>query len=128
MSYSASARVFDKQIPDAGFVVHDEDARARRARWRSDGGRGLLDRRARAGAHPLAVEPRVDVALAKAPLAADPDRRNLARLDQAVHGAKVDLEVLEDFFGGEKRFINHHWRLETAAPGNSTVKTAPPSR
>ena len=97
------------------------------AGWRSNGWRKLLGGRARASAHLLAVEPRVDVALAKAPLAADPDRRDLARLDQAVHRAKVDLEVLENFFGGEKRFINHHWRLETAAPGKSTVNTAPPS-
>ena len=83
-----------------------------RTRGRAVAGRGRaggrrVGRGARAAARPLAVEPGVDVALAEAPLAADPDRRNLARLDQAVDRPKVDLEVLQDFFGGQKRFVNH---------------------
>ena len=66
----------------------------------------------RAAARTLAVEPRVDVALAEPPLPADADGGNLAGLDQPVHRAQVDLEVLEDFFGREKRFVNHrHVRL-----------------
>ena len=85
-------------------------------------------RRARAAARPLAVEPGVDVALAEPPLAADAHRRNLAGLDQAVHRAKVDLEVLQDFFGRQKRFVNHaSASCVTARSGSSTVKTAPPS-
>ena len=70
---------------------------------RGAGGRRL----ARAAARPLAVEPGVDVALAEPPLAADAHRGNLAGLDQPVDGAQVDLEVLQDFFGGQKRFVNH---------------------
>jgi hypothetical protein len=38
-------------------------------------------------------------------LAADPDRRDFACLDQPVHRAKVDLEVFQDFFGGEKDLV-----------------------
>ena len=60
-----------------------------------------------AAARPLAVEPRVDVALAEPPLAADADGGNLAGFDQPVHGAEVDLEVLQDFFRRQKRFVNH---------------------
>ena len=56
---------------------------------------------------PLAVEPGVDVALAEPPLAADAHRGNLPGLDQPVDRPQVDLEVLEDFFGRQKRFVNH---------------------
>jgi hypothetical protein len=38
-------------------------------------------------------------------LAAYPDRRDFAGLDQPVHRPKVDLEVLQDFFGREKDFV-----------------------
>ena len=51
-------------------------------------------------ARPLGVQPRVDVALAKAPLSANPDGGNLPGFDQPVHGPKVDLEVFQDFFCG----------------------------
>ena len=96
-----------QQIADARLVVDDEHARARRA-GRRRGGAGAAGAGARrAAARPLAVEPGVDVALAEPPLAADADRRNLAGLDQPVDRAKVDLEVLQDFFGRQKRFVNH---------------------
>ena len=62
---------------------------------------------ARAAARPLAVEPGVDVALAEPPLAADAHGGNLAGLDQPVHGAQIDLEVLEYLFGRQKRFVHH---------------------
>jgi hypothetical protein len=58
-------------------------------------------------ARTLAVEPRVDVALAEPPLAADAHGGDLAGFDQPVHGAEVDLEVLQDFFRRQKRFVNH---------------------
>src|SRR5205823_13061451 len=98
-------------------------------------GRGPLRRRrwgagppARAAAWPLTVEPGIDVALSEAPLAADAHRRNLARLDETVHGSEVDLEVLEHFLGREKRLVNHCFNvLRAGATGSSTVKTAPPS-
>src|SRR5581483_6413022 len=107
----------------------DEDAGARGA-GRGLGGRGLGRRRPRtAAARTLAVEPRIDVALAEAPLPADADCRNLARFDQAIHGPQVHLQVLEDFFGGEKCFVDHAMCSRTggAAVGSSTVNTAPPS-
>src|SRR5439155_6119785 len=88
-----------------------------RRRWR----RGTC-RAARA----LAVEPRVDVALAEPPLPADADCWNLARLDQPVHGPEVDLEVFQDFLGREKRFV-HHASCPATAAGSSTVNSAPPS-
>ena len=56
---------------------------------------------------PLALEPRVDVALAEPPLPADAHRGNLARLDQAVDRPQVDLEVLEYLFGRQKAFFDH---------------------
>ena len=96
-----------QQIADARLVVDDEDARARVAGRRTRAGAAAAGARARAAARPLAVEPGVDVALAEAPLAADADRGNLAGLDQPVDGPQVDLEVLQDFFGREKRFVNH---------------------
>src|SRR5205814_487356 len=94
-----------EQIADARLVVDDEHARACAA-----GGGPRRRRRSRtrtAAARTLAVEPGVDVALAEAPLPADADRGDLARFDQPVHRPEVDLEVLDDFLGGQKRFINH---------------------
>jgi hypothetical protein len=38
-------------------------------------------------------------------LAADPDRRNLPGLDEPVDRAKVDLEVLQDFFCRQEDFV-----------------------
>ena len=35
----------------------------------------------------------------------DPDRRDLSGLDQPVNRAKVDLEVLQDFFGRQEDFV-----------------------
>src|SRR4029079_14518978 len=55
----------------------------------------------------LAVEPRVEIGFAEAPLPPDADGGNPARLDQAVDGAQVDLQVLEDLFGREKRLVDH---------------------
>jgi len=66
---------------------------------------------AAAAARTLAVEPRVDVAFAEAPLPADAHRGNLAGLDQPVHRAQIDLKVFEDFFGREKRFVNHAFNV-----------------
>ena len=45
--------------------------------------------------------------LPEAPLAADADRGNLARLDQPVDRTQVDLEVLQHLFGREKGFVDH---------------------
>ena len=73
-----------------------------RSGWRRRGGGA-----ARRAARPLAVEPGIDVALAETPLPADPHRGNLAGLDEAVHRPKVDLEVFQDLFCREKRFVNH---------------------
>ncbi len=80
-----------------------------------------------AAAWTLAVEPGVDVALAEPPLTADADRGNLAGLDQPVDGAQIDLEILQDFFRRQKRFVNHASRPGDDAVGSSTVNTAPPS-
>ena len=81
-----------------------------RLRVGPEAGRAAAARRgrrlARPAARPLAVEPRVDVALAEPPLASDADRGNLAGLDQPVDRAQVHLEVLEHLLGGEKRFVH----------------------
>ena len=55
----------------------------------------------------LAFEPSVDVAFAKPPLAADTDCGDLTCLDEPIDGPQVDLQILEDFFGGQKRFVDH---------------------
>src|SRR5207244_7437134 len=90
-----------EQIANAGLVVYDENARP------PVGLGSLADRPDVFGAaRSLAVEPRIDVALAEAPLAADPDRRNLSRLDEAINGPQVDLQILEHLFRREKRFVN----------------------
>src|SRR6185312_2530897 len=83
---------------------------------------------ARAAARTLAVEPRVDVALAEAPLPADADGGNLARLDQPVDRPQIHLKVLEHLFGRQKRLVHHSFTWSGAGPtGNSTVNIAPPS-
>src|SRR5207244_9511507 len=66
---------FRQQIADAGFVVDDKDARTRVASGWTGRRRGGRRRgcRARAAARTLAVEPRIDVALAETPLAPDAD-------------------------------------------------------
>ena len=55
------------------------------------------------------VEQRTGVVYRQTPviprLPADPDRRNLPRLDEPVHRAKVDLEVLQDFFSRQEDFV-----------------------
>src|SRR5262249_28753124 len=110
------------------LVVDDEDARPRRAGSRTRGRRGGRCRARTAAARTLAVEPRVDVALAEAPLPADADGGNLARLDQTVDRPQGDVQVLENFFSREKGFVNHAlFRAGGGAVGSSTVKMAPPS-
>jgi hypothetical protein len=54
---------------------------------------------------PLAVQPRVDIPFAEPPLATHSNSRNLAGLDQAVDGAQVDLEVLENLFSRQENVI-----------------------
>ena len=66
-----------------------------------------VGQRQTAGSRAAGFEPCVDVALPETPLAADPNGRNLSGLDQAVDGAKVDLEVVEDFLRGQKVFVAH---------------------
>src|SRR4029077_5430070 len=107
---------------DARLVVDHEHARPRGA------GCGTRRRRrcgsrAGAAAKPLAVEPGVDVALAETPLAADAHRGNLAGLDQPVYRPKVDLKVLQDFFGREKRFVDHRSvSTNKPTPASSAVR------
>ena len=76
-------------------------ARTRNASDRCGVGDGRRDRRL------LALEPRVDVALAEPPLAAYPNRRNLACFDQPVDRAQVDVKVVKDLFSSQKRFVDH---------------------
>ena len=44
-------------------------------------------------ARALCIEPRIDVALSEAPLASDPNSRNLPGLNQPVNRPKIDLEL-----------------------------------
>src|SRR4029079_19338207 len=99
---------------NARFVVHDQHARP------FDGARGTFGRRRRGrpfAARPLRVEPGIDVTFAEPPLTADPDRGNLARLDQAIDRAQIDLEILEHLLGREENFVagkvDTHWSLYT---------------
>ena len=62
-------------------------------------------------------EPRVDVALPKPPLAAHPDSRDLARLDEPVDRAEVHLEVGEHLLGRQESFVNHAVRSTTGRAG-----------
>src|SRR3954470_8409084 len=117
-----------QQVADRRLVVDDEDARA------AGGGltRGRRRGGARTAARTLALEPRVDVALAEPPLAADADRGNLACFDQAIDGPQVHLEVLEDLLGGQKALVDHGWLAVPTLPptpmaGSSMWNTAPPS-
>src|SRR3979490_3194284 len=105
-SYSASASVLASR---SRMLASSSTTRTRGRALPAGAGRGGAEgvgpgppgrggRRPRAAASwPLAIEPRVDVAFAEPPLPADPNGGNLAGLDQAVHRAQVDLEVLEDF-------------------------------
>src|SRR5262245_51491007 len=94
-----------KQIPDCGLVIDDEHARPP-----GDGyGRGAQGAGA-ALTRPLAFEPGIDVAFAEPPLASHAHRRDLSGLDQAIHRAQVDLEVLEYLFGRQKSFVGHFGR------------------
>ena len=87
-----------QQIADAGFVIHDENSRTHRGgahrRHRGGGGAGSRPPAART----LTIEPRVDIALAEAPLAAHAHRWNLSGLDQPVDRAQIDLKIGENFF------------------------------
>src|SRR5262249_37347740 len=82
--------------------------------------RGGRRGRARAAARTLALEPRVDVALAKPPLPSHAHGGDLAGLDQPVDGPQIDLEVLEHLLGRQEAFVDH----ETS----ESVLTLPPSR
>ena len=77
-SYSASASVFDSR---SRMLASSSTTRTRGRAVAGAGRGGPRARRAvpRAAARALAVEPRVDVALAEPPLAADAHRGNLAR-------------------------------------------------
>ena len=126
-SYSASASVFASRSRMLGSSsttrMRGRALRVTRARALVRGSAGRCRQRTGGRSRLLAVEPRVDVALAEAPLPADAHRRDLPGLDQPVHGPKIDLQVLQDFFGREEGFINHAGH----AIGSSTVNTAPPS-
>src|SRR5207244_2632151 len=99
-----------QQIADAGFVIHDENSRTLRggARRRRRGGGGGGSRPP--AARTLTIEPRVDIALAEAPLAAHAYRWNLSGLDQPVDCAQIDLKIGENFFSCEKRFFHYYSR------------------
>ena len=96
-----------------------------------------MRRRAALAARALRIEPGIDVAFAKSPLAADADRRNLPRLDQTIDRAQVDLEIFEDFLGRQEdlvvRKVDAHqvpdgfYSTASGDPaGNVIVNTAPP--
>ena len=80
----------------------------------------------------LAFQPGIETVLAEPPLASHAHGGNLAGLDQPVDRPQVDLEVLQDFVGGQKSFIDHapcsyHAHFIISRPvGNSIVNTAPP--
>ncbi len=83
-------------------VIGHQDPRTALARLRLVGQAG----RGRAVAtRALGVEPGINVTLAEPPLAAHADRGDLTGLNQSINRAEVDLEVLQDFFGGEKDFV-----------------------
>jgi hypothetical protein len=84
---------FGQQVANAGLVVDDEHARTgiagRRTGWRRQPAR---PQRHATAARTLAVEPRVDVALAEPPLPSDADRWNFPGFDQPVHRPQIHLE------------------------------------
>ncbi len=114
----------EQQLADVFFVVHDEDPRA-------STGRGGRSRRSGAAARawPLGFEPDVDVPFAEPPLASDPNRRNLAGLDQAIDSTQVHLQVLEYLFGRQERIVDHEKEPAdvTLSPtaGRTIVKAVP---
>ena len=73
-------------------------------------------------ARTLRLEPRVDVALAEAPLPSHPHSGNLPRFDETVDRPKVDLEILQDFLGGQESFF--HWSLSVLY---QTLVMSPPA-
>src|SRR4029450_10804118 len=97
-SYSASASVLDNR---SRMLASSPTTRPRGPR--RGGGRGSP---LAGGARALAFEPRVDVALPEPPLPSNADRRDLSRLDQAVDGPQVDLEVIEYLFGRQEAFVH----------------------
>ena len=127
-SYSASASVFDSR---SRMLASSSTTRTRGRAGRRRAARGGAAEAARGPARPLALEPRVDVALPEAPLPADADRRDLARLDQPVDGPQVDLEVLEHLFGRQKAFVHHLWtyfiRLGARRRSRRLATGAPPA-
>lgn len=64
-------------------------------RWRWD----------RVGALPF--EPSVDVGLSETPLPPHSDRRDLAGFDESIDGPQIDLQILKNLVGGQKRFVYH---------------------
>ena len=58
---------------------------------------------------PLTLKSRIDIALTKSPLATDPYRWDLARLDESIHGSEVDLKVFQDLVPCQKRLADHDW-------------------
>src|SRR5262249_45189139 len=83
---------------DARLIVHHQDAMdIAAAGERADGGR--------CGSRTLRVQPGFDIAFAKTPLTADTNGRDLARLDQAIDGPEVDVQVLQDLFGGQENVV-----------------------
>lgn len=66
---------------------------------------------------PLRIQPGVDVALPEAPLTSDADRWDLARLDESIDGPKIDLEVLQNLFGGQENLVGWKIRPHVASLG-----------
>ena len=75
------------------FVVDDEDAAAAVA--------------ALGGVRAHGAEPGVEILPAEAPLAADADGGDLAGLDEPVHRPEVDLQVVQNLFGGQEILVGH---------------------
>ena len=67
-------------------------------------------RRRLIGMRPLTFEPGVDVALAESPLTPNADSRNLSCLNEAVHGAEIHLEVLQDLLRSQEDVVS--WQVE----------------
>ena len=54
---------------------------------------------------PLALEPVIQIPLAKAPLPAHANGRNASGLDESIDRSQVDIEVFEDLLGGQKGVV-----------------------